>query len=135
MNSTTVTTSAIPDKYGLAIDYLTSYPDEIVDAWGDPEGHEAGCLFEYAMRVRPPLKMEWNVGCLTLIRRDSLREYDDDDIRYLTDDPYVAETPELTRRIQDDERIPIRPDYIKVEDLPVFAEWQRILDRELKHGN
>lgn len=129
MNSTDdVTSTATSDKYDLAIDYLTAHPDEIVNAWGDPERHKAGCLFQYATRTSEK-NHDWSIGCLTLIRRDSLDEKSDD-FRYRPE-PYVAETPELTRRIQNDERIPIRADDIQVEDLSVFAEWQRILDREL----
>ena len=37
----------------------------------------------------------------------------------------------LTKEIREDERIPTRGDLIKISDLPVFAEWQRRLDKEL----
>jgi hypothetical protein len=38
----------------------------------------------------------------------------------------------LTKAIRADARIPEGPQWITVNDLPVFAEWQRRLDKELK---
>jgi len=49
-------------------------------------------------------------------------------------DHYHAYTDDLTERIRADERIPDDPDRITVAHLPVFAEWQRILDKELKRA-
>jgi hypothetical protein len=42
-----------------------------------------------------------------------------------------ASSQDLTERIRSDVRVPMKPEDIKVEDLEVFAEWQRIIDNEL----
>lgn len=109
-----------PDKYDLAITYLTEHPEEILRVWNSPEGYvdEGGCLFQYAGdTTREALNLSgksiW-VGCLTQIR-DS--------------DTWCAQTDELTEEIRADERIPKDPKEITVESLPVFAEWQRKLDQ------
>lgn len=57
--------------------------------------------------------MKDKCGCITMIRGSNF---------------YVAATPELTAEIRSDERIPKNADLIRVEHLPVFAEWQRKLD-------
>lgn len=105
------------DKYDLAIDYLTDNPEEIYSAWGDPYDHQAGCLFYYATRKYSPNKVPESIGCLTQIRQGVL--YPD------------AETEKLTHEIAADERIPDKLGEVTVDDLPVFAEWQRRLDKEL----
>lgn len=97
------------DKYDEAIEYLTKYPEEIAHAWSG--GHTAECLFDLAGR-----SSDGDYGCLTMIRGC---------------DKWEAETPELTQQIRDDHRIPKWGHSITVADLPVFAEWQRRLDREL----
>lgn len=104
------------DKYDEQIAYLTEHPEKIYDSWGSCDG-----LFEYAstdrsVRRRPDGKV---CGCLTMIRMI---------------DHYHAYTDDLTERIRADERIPDDPDRITVAHLPVFAEWQRILDKELKRA-
>lgn len=102
------------DKYDHAIEYLTANPGEIRDAWADPYVHEAGCLFVYAFRGDSK-HIPIDCGCLTLIKMGRNE----------------AETPELTDAIMRDDRIPIRSEAITIESLPVFAEWQRIIDAEL----
>jgi hypothetical protein len=62
-------------------------------------------------------------GCLTMIRNCEDGSYYQ----------YVAIINEkfdkaLTKEIKEDERIPKRSELITVEDLPVFAEWQRRID-------
>jgi len=97
----------MPDKYDLAIEILKKNPTTMIgEAWTDPEHHEAGCLFMWANK---------STGCLTQIRKyqESSRNY-----------PQIEE-------IAKDERIPKDWDEITVETLPVFAEWQRRLDKEL----
>ena len=44
----------------------------------------------------------------------------------------MTTTPELTKAIRKDPRIPKLPKNITVADLPVFAEWQRRLDKEIR---
>jgi len=105
----------MPDKYDKAIDYLTENPDQIWNSWNEPHSYPQGCLFMYVSKTEHTAN---NIGCLTTIRRnDGFGK--------------VACTPELTEAIRADERIPKGARDIKVEDLPVFAEWQRRLDKEL----
>jgi len=98
------------DKYDVAVDYLTQHPEEISEAWGWPDTHPAGCLFSYCG--------DWeddDVGCLTMVRAG-----------------LSAATEELTLAIRADARLPDDETKITVEHLPVFAEWQRRLDKELR---
>lgn len=95
------------DKYDLAIEFLTANPEQIPDAWNIPWSHEAGCLFAYTNS---------SSGCLTQIRG--------------TPD-YYGGTLAQAAEIAADERIPENSSKITVKSLPVFAEWQRRLDREL----
>lgn len=55
-------------------------------------------------------------GCLTEIRQSSYG---------------VQGRPDLAARIKADLRLPKSVDRIRPKHLPIFAEWQRILDREL----
>jgi hypothetical protein len=104
------------DKYDDAIAYLTNHSHEIQEAWLSTNSHIAGCLFNFATQTGY-YKAGCGCGCLTSIRRT---EYNS------------AATPELTKAIRADERIPKRFTDIKLSDLPVFAEWQRRIDIELK---
>ena len=102
------------DKYDDAVKYLVEKPSQIYSAWVDPLNHPAGCLFQF---VTPTGNCEHNrmsCGCLTTIRGQA-----------------PACTPDLTARIRADGRLPISAHSITVDVLPVFAEWQRILDKEL----
>ena len=87
------------DKYSKAIEYLTQHPEQIIDAWRSPRTHDAGCLFDFVHLD----------ACLSMMRF-SPHAY--------TDSPWHTE-------IIADERIPSLAHEITVEDLPVFAEWQR----------
>lgn len=91
------------DKYDQQIEILTSKPFLIPMEWAKAEG-----IFK---RVGP-------LACLTFIRKES--EYS----VYINGEPDM----ELTKEIRDDERIPKQGVDIKVEHLPVFAEWQRRID-------
>lgn len=44
---------------------------------------------------------------------------------------YLATTPELTRAIKGDSRIPFHYNSVEPDNLQVFKEWQRRLDKEL----
>lgn len=108
------------DKYDIAIEYLTEYPEEILDTWNSPFNYPHGCLFQMVTPSGNYQTPEWNsdqCGCLTQVKYKS----------------YPAWTPELTNEICNDERIPSSRN-ITVADLPVFAEWQRRLDREIRGG-
>ena len=95
---------AARDKYDRAIDWLREHPDRFLDAWGLTT--PAACLFDF---------VKMGCGCLTQVRSGIRR----------------APTDELTDRIRADDRIPRQPEDITIGSLPVFAEWQRRLDRAL----
>lgn len=105
------------DKYQKAVEYLTRYPEQIGGAWSEPLSHPSGCLFQF---VTPSGKCQHDLyglayGCLTTIR-----------------DGFQAHTPELTAAIRADKRIPKCSSLITPRHLPVFAEWQARIDRELR---
>lgn len=104
------------DKYDEAIAYLTEHPSKIQTAWNWPDDDlygdgeiNGGCLFQIVGDYE-------ECGCLTQIRLNPYR---------------IAPTAALTDAIRADERIPKSPEQITIADLPVFAEWQRRLDKEL----
>lgn len=99
------------DKYDEAIATLTEFPDMIRPSWENPCDYQTGCLFEFTDTGT----IYDGCGCLTQVRAGT--------------DP--APTVELTIAIRGDRRIPCLLKDITVNDLPVFAEWQRRLDREL----
>lgn len=105
------------DKYDKAIEHLTANPHEIPDAWNFPNCRDGGCLFKFAQRINSDYALT-GVGCLTQIRGDGGRRG-------------VEGRPDLTDQIVADERIPVSAEYITVDSLQVFAEWQRRLDAEL----
>lgn len=117
---TTATKARPRDKYDEAIEYLTAHPDEILLAWSDRPGdqHPHHCLFIYA-NASGEFSSRGFLGCLTQIRSGG---------------PWRAETSELTAAIAADDRLPDHWDGITPNDLPVFAEWQRRLDREIRGG-
>ena len=107
------------DKYARAITYLKKHPKQIISAWACPFVHPAGCLFQFAAGQFKENDSRI-FGCLTQIRGYS--------------ELYYAETRRLTRLIAKDERIPRDEQEIRLKHLPVFAEWQRRLDKELKRS-
>lgn len=113
-----------PDVYDKAIAFLRKHPERIYRAWVDPTREPGGALFSFTSRSRkaelsrethPIYGDRMSCGCLTQIRGGD----------------YAAPTKALTAAIRDDERIPAISTLIDVESLPVFAEWQRRLDKEL----
>lgn len=116
------------DKYDEAIKYLTKAikrnPNAFNSAWNNPLDYRArgGVLFQFVQE--DGFNFHGSCGCLTQIKGE------------LED----AQTKSLTRRIREDVRIPTK---IPTENssvaereeflsrLPVFAEWQRIIDKEL----
>jgi len=93
------------DKYDRAIEHLREHPEDVWLAWHLHSNHPAGCLFAYTAP---------GCGCLTQVKCGRR-----------------APTDELTIAIQSDGRIPENNEDITLEHLPVFAEWQRRLDKEL----
>ena len=119
------------DKYDRAIELLGEFKNdpenfrlEIRRAWFDAGlSSPTGCLFQFASpscrrleEIRIDGERHW-IGCPTLIHNSTY---------------YVAWTKELTDRIRADSRIPNRPDDITYERLPVFAEYQREMDRTIR---
>jgi hypothetical protein len=101
--------NATRDKYDDAVEYLTAHPSDIRRAWDYPHSHSAGCLFLQT-------GSGCTNGCLTQIRANL---------------EYRAPKNSITKAIRADARIPMNPADIDVGSLPVFAEWQRRLDKEL----
>lgn len=60
----------------------------------------------------------WLYGCPTQIKSQPAR--------------FCAITPELTKKILEDRRIPCSKEQITLESLPAFAEYQRAVDEILK---
>lgn len=111
------------DKYDEAIEWLLDQDDvghAIYEAWDTPHMSEGGILFQFATPSGEQSIAPWQpvqCGCLTQVR---------------SQDRFVAWTPELTKTIQNDLRIPVDETGITEENLEVFAEWQRRLDREIR---
>jgi hypothetical protein len=82
-------------------------------AWNRPDVNKNGSLFLFCSASG---NRENNVcGCLTQIRRGS----------------HEATDPFLTSNIQNDARLAVHVEDIKHPDeLPVYAEWQRRMDRK-----
>jgi len=113
--ATTLPTQRPRDHYDHAVDYLTQRPVEIPVAWGEPIDHVAGCLFQFVSPSGGPVIDKCCFGCLTQIRKGLAQAY----------------TPELTDLIRNDERIPSSGYEIKPAHLPLFADYQRLIDQEL----
>lgn len=104
-------------KYQKDIDTLTAHPETILIVWGDPNrfGGSGGNLF----RCVEPVDVDTPAGCLTQIRA----------MPFLVAKTFGdVEDAALTAAIRGDDRIPPKPEDIKVEDLPIFAEWQEFID-------
>ena len=106
------------DKYDKAIEFLTDHPEKIPIAWSDPIQYEGGCLFQFATPTGKYNARLRDAGCLTQIHGSP---------KVMAGDL----NPVLVEQIVADQRIPSKSEDITVESLPVFAEWQRRLDKEL----
>lgn len=104
------------DAYDKAIEFLNQHPDKIADAWfQDGPGKS---LFGWCTKSRD---MVQNCGCLTMVRNGNSNSY-----RRV--EPGLPMSDALNVEISNDERLPDFADDIKLEHLPVFAEWQRRMD-------
>jgi hypothetical protein len=118
------------DKYDKDVAYLKGllvkdFQGAVWNAWNHPLSAEGkgGSLFLF---ITPNCDPMWHgseerndserYGCLTEIRNGD----------------HLAYTTDLTNRIYADERIPSRPQDITPESLDVLAEWQRIVDKEIR---
>jgi hypothetical protein len=108
------------DAYDEAVDYFTTHPDKIPEAWKSPRRHPGGFLFSYCHRSRygwwADEDCPTNVGCPVMIRGDL---------------HHKAETPEITDRIRTDCLIPSSLPSLRPKHLPYLANVQRRLDKEL----
>ena len=126
------------DKYDLAIDYLTENPEDIYDAWASPGAYEGrgGELFgfvapqwddsNYSVKDRDGIRVG-TCGCLQQIREAKGEGYDGK-----SGHAVMSYWNRLWDAIASDRRIPSDASDITVENLPVFAEWQREIDQKRK---
>ena len=120
------------DLYDSAINFLAANPEYIREAWNDPMGHYSGKLFRPVTwkggldSIHLESSFDRNIicGCLTQIRGGRRNNND-----VMSDADWVSYWPELTELIKMDERIPMDEDTIELDDLKVFAEYQRLFDR------
>jgi len=122
------------DKYDLAIEYLTENPEEIHEAWSTP-GDNAGRGGELFGFVAPrwddndAVAKEGDIivgtcGCLQQIREAYIEKGKEGNKGTMC----MSHWPRLWESIARDVRIPSDVNEITVEDLVVFAEWQREID-------
>ena len=98
-------------NYNEQIEYLTKNPSAIWNHWIGGKG-----LFKFVTDKR-----NLNAGCLTMIRSN----------RGVNTFTYIKGEIDhkLTAEIVNDERLPIDPELIKAEHLPIFKEWQERIDK------
>ncbi len=105
------------DIYDLEIERLTANPELIEYSWKKCEP-----LFKVCKHNNTHINLRNPAGCLTEIRSKTMAFPVGVCIH-----PHID--TKLTEKIMNDERIPRSCKDIKVSDLPVFAEWQRVLDK------
>lgn len=108
-------------SYDDQIAYLKENPDEIVSHWNQGKG-----IFKFVgeeINEDGIGKKQTLVhhGCLTMIRSGDHAVY----INGVIND-------ELTKKIKEDQRIPIRSKDVKVENLEAFKEYQELADSLIK---
>jgi hypothetical protein len=126
------------DKYDHAIDYLTANPEEIYEAWASPGAYEGrgGELFGFvapdwtdcSASAKYEGMRSGTCGCLQQIRAAKVEDGKDGTSGHAA----MAYWNRLWDLIASDRRIPVSGSDITVEDLPVFAEWQREVDEKRK---
>lgn len=103
------------DAYDKMVEWLRERPEKISNQWLNPFTSEAGALFSFCTTTRNDVIGNGVCcGCLTQVRNGQ-----------------HAETQRLTEAIRSDDRLPMHGTKITVDHLPVFAEWQRLIDAEL----
>lgn len=106
------------DAYDEIVEALKKTPDSefrqrAFSAWNEPWAFPEGILFGFC----EPNRFDYGspCGCLTMVKEGTRR----------------AATLELTLEIRADDRLPKFDSGITKENLHVFAEWQRRMDRDL----
>lgn len=110
------------DIYDREIARLTQEPELIRESWNTAEP-----LFRYIFNTSRRFSVDpnnavpqlLNCGCLTMYRTGFYRP-----------EQLPTKLQPVAREIASDERIPRSEFDIQPHHLPVFAEWQRRLDRE-----
>jgi hypothetical protein len=120
------------DKYDQAIEYLKNNPYRIKTCWLNAIhsddvntslfnwAYREGMSDDYREEVRAlpehkdKIYCSPDYGCLTQIKASP--------------GSYLGATKEITDKILADDRIPNNPDDITVDNLHVFAEYQRMVD-------
>jgi len=113
------------DKYDRAIIYLRKHPEEISNVWG-----EAGCLFAFCTPSGTD-KEDSRAGCLTMIHSDAFCA-DKKSFRNAVIGRSGRRRYAIERQIKADADIPDAGALIEISDLPLFAKWQRKLDRLIR---
>lgn len=117
-----------PDKYDEAIDYIKTHPhpqEAIRLAWTHPDLYKkhGGCLFS-VVALDPDsvdLGLDDRCGCLTEIRSVAEGHEENHIERHAFDN-------DLEGRIAKDRRLPVGVRGITLDNLHVFAEYQREAD-------
>lgn len=125
------------DAYDQAIERLLEFAEDeyyegnfkaaVSEVWEVPElhRHDGGLLFRVVSPNGGTLDRREDgndCGCVVEIRNGKLLR---------NGHPAYAWTDDLTQRIKADDRLPRVSEDIEPEHLPIFAEWQRIIDKEL----
>lgn len=112
-------TKIAQDKYAKAIRELRKIPCKggafrkaVNHAWNNP-GTELGVLFNWCSRSH---YIDSYAGCLTMVKEGC----------------HPAGTPQMTRMIRADERIPDHLNKITKKSLTVFREYQMLMDKRWK---
>jgi len=116
------------DRYDRAVAHLTKHPEEIAEAWANPDEEKGGCLFAF---VTPDgggvLRGDGRAcGCLVQIRAGPNSCPSGTGSNH--NNSSVAWWPAVTHDIRNDIRLPRCSSNIEVAHLHLFARWQRRLD-------
>ncbi len=103
-----------PDAYDQAVQWLRRRPTKIARSWNLET--PARILFGYVNKSRGSTYRGKLCGCLTQVKSNQ----------------YEAQTKRLTNAIRVDPDVPSDPFDIRPRHLPVFAKWQRKIDKILK---
>lgn len=109
----------MPDYYDRAVAYLQSRPrDELLATWGAPFRYPGGLLFQFCTPTGHAVSVNGVGvfhGCPTMVAAGTL----------------PAWTASLTQAIRADRRMTAESHRMQHHHLPVLAEWQRRIDKEL----
>jgi len=120
------------DKYDIAIKFLQEHPERLKESWFHTVP-ETQCLFQYitidgqkAKSIPDPMD-EFSMEETGMLHSAGLTEIHNKDLDFYPICNGVLDE-DLCDMIGEDNRIPNGLLTLKMEDLPVFAEWQRKID-------